>query len=137
VHAGLTTTNIGAVALNGYTPLFGSCTPKGCVELIKSVHTEPLEGKQVVVVGASNIVGIPLSLMLLAEGCTVTTCHIHTVDTAAQARNADILIVAVGKAGLVTRDWIKPGALHAAGCCTSNPVAATWSLWCSCSGALG
>ena len=109
----------------------------GCVELIKSVHTEPLQGKQVVVVGASNIVGIPLSLMLLAEGCTVTTCHIHTVDTAAQARNADILIVAVGKAGLVTRDWIKPGALHAAGCCTSNPVAATWSLWCSCSGALG
>ena len=110
VRVGLTTTNIGAVALNGYTPLFGSCTPKGCVELIKSVHTEhQLQGKQVVVVGASNIVGIPLSLMLLAEGCTVTTCHIHTVDTAAHARAADILVVAVGKAGLVTREWIKPG----------------------------
>ena len=62
-------------------------------------------------IGASNIVGRPMSLELLLAGCTVTTCHRFTKDSAAHARQADILVVAVGKPGLVTGDWIKPGAV--------------------------
>jgi len=107
---GFTPANVGAVALQGYEPLFVSCTPKGCLHMIKSVGL-PLRGKEAVVVGASNIVGIPMSLLLLGEGCTVSVCHIDTKDSKAHARTADILVVAVGKAGLVTRDWVKPGAI--------------------------
>eukprot|EP00746_Dinoflagellata_sp_MGD_P004329 gnl/MRDRNA2_/MRDRNA2_108334_c0_seq1.p1 gnl/MRDRNA2_/MRDRNA2_108334_c0~~gnl/MRDRNA2_/MRDRNA2_108334_c0_seq1.p1 ORF type:complete len:408 (+),score=82.81 gnl/MRDRNA2_/MRDRNA2_108334_c0_seq1:99-1322(+) len=107
---GFTPANIGSVALNGYAPLFCPCTPKGCLHLLKSVGV-PLRGKEAVVVGASNIVGIPMSLLLLKEGCTTSVCHIDTVDVAAHTRKADILVVAVGKAGLVRGDWIKPGAI--------------------------
>jgi methylenetetrahydrofolate dehydrogenase (NADP+)/methenyltetrahydrofolate cyclohydrolase len=64
-----------------------------------------------VVVGASNIVGRPMSLELLLAGCTVTTCHRFTRDLSAQVRRAELLVVAVGKAGLVQGDWIRPGAI--------------------------
>lgn len=107
---GFTPANIGSVALNGYDPLFCPCTPKGCLHLLKSVGV-PLRGKEAVIVGASNIVGIPMAFLLLKEGCTTSICHIDTVDVAAHTRKADILVVAVGKAGLVRGDWIKPGAV--------------------------
>merc|ERR1712224_616431 len=107
---GFTPANIGSVALNGYDPLFSPCTPKGCLHLLKSVGV-PLRGKEAVVVGASNIVGIPMALLLLKEGCTTSICHIDTVDVASHTRKADIVVVAVGKAGLARGDWIKPGAI--------------------------
>lgn len=102
--------NIGSVALNGFQPTFCPCTPKGCMFLLHSLGIS-LRGKEAVVVGASNIVGIPMTLLLLKEGCTVSVCHIDTVDPAVHTRTADILVVAVGKAGLVRGDWVKPGAI--------------------------
>jgi len=107
---GLTPCNIGSLALNGYTPTFCPCTPKGCLRMIKSLEM-PLRGKEAVIVGASNIVGVPMMLLLLNEGCTVSICHIDTQDSAAHTRTADILVVAVGKPGLVQKDWVKPGAI--------------------------
>ena len=107
---GFTSASMGTVAISGREPLFCPCTPLGCLHLIRSVGT-PLQGKEAVVIGASNIVGTPMALLLLREGCTVHVCHIDTRDTAAIARTADILVVAVGRAGLVKRDWVKPGAI--------------------------
>ena len=72
---------------------------------------EAIRGKDAVVVGASNHVGRPMTLELLLAGCTVTTCHRFTRDTAAHVANADIVVAAVGKPGLVKGDWIKPGAM--------------------------
>jgi len=109
---GFTMQSIGSVASSGQEPCFCPCTPKGCLRLIKSALGEMgLRGKEAVVIGASNIVGVPMALLLLREGCTVTVCHIDTVNTRAHARTADILVVAVGKAGLVQKDWVKPGAV--------------------------
>lgn len=88
--------NIGGIALTGVQPLFCPCTPKGCLRLLQSVG-KPLKGLEAVVIGASNIVGMPMMLLLLREGCTVTCCHIDTKDSAAHTRTADILVVAVGK----------------------------------------
>lgn len=102
--------NIGATAMHGHVPLHCPCTPQGCLHLIQSVGV-PLRGKEACVIGASNIVGIPMGALLLKEGMTVTTCHIDTVNVAAHSRHADVLVVAVGKAGLVTQDWVKPGAI--------------------------
>ena len=85
---GFTPPNIGGVALEGHEPLFCPCTPKGCLQLIKSVRTmadrgaTPLRGLEACVIGASNIVGMPMALLLMREGCTVTVCHIDTVDPA-------------------------------------------------------
>lgn len=102
--------HIGNLALSGQTPLFCPCTPQGCLHMIKSTGIS-LRGKEAVVIGASNIVGMPMELLLLKEGCTVSLCHIDTVDTASHARRADVLVVAVGKAHLVPGNWIKPGAV--------------------------
>lgn len=85
------------------------CTPLGCLKLLRKVH-EDLTGKHVVVIGASNLVGKPVSQLLLHEHCTVSIGHIHTRDTRSLARAGDILIVATGKHELVRGDWIKPGA---------------------------
>lgn len=101
---------LGHVALNGNEAPFCACTPQGCLQLIKSVGM-PLRGMEAVVVGASNIVGVPMLLLLLKESCTVSVCHIDTTNPTSHARRADILVVAVGKAGLVRGDWIKPGAI--------------------------
>ena len=100
--------NIGRLAVR--LPLLRSCTPLGIITLLKSTGIE-LYGKEAVVVGASNIVGRPMSLELLLAGCTVTTCHRFTQDLHAHVARADILVVAVGKPGLVKGDWIKPGAI--------------------------
>ncbi len=85
------------------------CTPLGCLELIQSVEPH-LSGKHAVVVGRSVLVGRPMTQLLLAQDCTVTHCHGKTVDLAAHTRQADILVSAVGKQGLITADMVKPGA---------------------------
>lgn len=91
-------------------PSYLPCTPKGILKLIKSTGIQ-LEGKNAVVVGRSNIVGKPVSILLLQENCTVTVCHSRTKNLAEVCRQADVLVVAVGKAGLITKDMIKPGAV--------------------------
>ncbi|HEB55949.1 MAG TPA: bifunctional methylenetetrahydrofolate dehydrogenase/methenyltetrahydrofolate cyclohydrolase FolD [Gammaproteobacteria bacterium] len=99
--------NIGRLALR--MPVLRPCTPRGVITLLESTG-EPLRGRDAVIVGASNIVGRPMSLELLLAGCTVTTCHRFTRDLAAHVRQAEILIVAVGKPGIVKGEWIKSGA---------------------------
>ena len=99
--------NVGRLALRN--PTLRPCTPRGIISLLEHTN-EPIRGKDAVVVGASNIVGRPMSLELLLAGCTVTTCHRFTRDTAAHVKRADIVVVAVGKVGLIKGDWIKPGA---------------------------
>lgn len=85
------------------------CTPAGCMELLWRSHV-PLAGANAVVVGRSNIVGKPMALMLLEANCTVTICHSRTKNLAEIVRNADIVVAAVGRAGFITGDMIKPGA---------------------------
>ncbi len=88
---------------------FVSCTPAGILELLKSVDT-PISGRHCVVIGRSNIVGKPVSLLMLRENATVTVCHSRTENLADEVRRADIVIAAVGKRRFVTADMIKPGA---------------------------
>ena len=87
-----------------------ACTPKGAMYMIRSTG-ENLAGKEAVVIGRSNIVGKPMALLLLRENCTVTICHSRTVNLKEHTRRADILVSAVGKAGFVTEDMVKPGAI--------------------------
>ncbi len=94
--------------MNG-EPGFVACTPKGVMRLLEVSGVE-LDGKNAVVVGRSNIVGKPMALLLLQKNCTVTIAHSHTKDLAVVTRSADILVVAVGRAGFITGDMIKPGA---------------------------
>jgi methylenetetrahydrofolate dehydrogenase (NADP+)/methenyltetrahydrofolate cyclohydrolase len=91
-------------------PVLRSCTPKGIMTLLQSTGVD-LTGKEAVVVGASNIVGRPVSLELLMARCTVTTCHSRTHDLQAHVRRADIVIAAVGIPEFIPGDWIKPGAI--------------------------
>lgn len=86
------------------------CTPLGCLMLLKNRLGQDLSGLKAVVIGKSNIVGKPMAQLLLAENCTVTVAHSKTRNTAELCREADILVVAVGRPGLVRGDWIKPGA---------------------------
>ena len=126
---GMNPANMGTVIAGD--PVLGPCTAVGAVELVTSLGLEcecdipdwvqeditrrnlkgGLYGKEVVVVGHSEIVGKPIGLLLLNQYCTVTTCHIGTQDLRAHTRAADILVVAVGRPGLVTADMIKPGAV--------------------------
>lgn len=87
-----------------------ACTPRGALYMIKSTGLD-LEGKEAVVIGRSNIVGKPMAMLLLRENCTVTICHSRTKNLAEHTRRADILVAAVGKAGFVTADMVKPGAV--------------------------
>lgn len=89
---------------------FKPCTPMGIIKLLDSVGCDP-KGKNAVVVGRSNIVGKPVALMLLARHATVTLCHSRTAHLRDEVSRADILVVAIGKAGLVRGDWVKPGAV--------------------------
>ena len=86
------------------------CTPLGIMKLLDSIGCDP-KGKNATVVGRSNIVGKPVALMLLARHATVTLCHSRTAQLKDEVSRADILVVAIGKAGLVRGDWIKPGAV--------------------------
>lgn len=100
--------NVGRILLGNYR--FLPCTPAGVMELLASAGVDP-KGKECVVVGRSNIVGKPQALLLLEKNGTVTVCHSRTANLAEHTRRADILVVAVGRAGFVTADMIKPGAV--------------------------
>ena len=100
--------NIGRLAVR--MPVLRPCTPRGVIRLLESTGA-PIRGQDAVIIGASNIVGRPMSLELLLAGCTVTICHRFTKDISAPIRNADILVAAAGKPGLIRGEWIKPGAI--------------------------
>ena len=87
-----------------------ACTPRGALYMIKSTGKD-LNGLEAVVIGRSNIVGKPMAMLLMRENCTVTVCHSRTKNLADHTRRADILVAAVGKAGFVTADMVKPGAI--------------------------
>lgn len=91
-------------------PRFRPCTPYGVMTMLESEGVA-LRGAEAVIVGASNIVGKPMAMLLLAAGATVTLCNSKTRDLGAQTRRADVLVVATGKPGIVTGDMVKPGAV--------------------------
>lgn len=101
--------NIGRLAQKGRDPLFVPCTPAGCLVLLKKSGAK-LDGANAVVVGRSNIVGMPAALLLVKENSTVTICHSRTKDLAEVCRSADVLIAAIGRARMIKGSWIKPGA---------------------------
>jgi methylenetetrahydrofolate dehydrogenase (NADP+)/methenyltetrahydrofolate cyclohydrolase len=105
---GLTPISAGLLAKG--RPGLRPCTPQGVIELLRR-HDVGLEGAEAVVVGRSDLVGKPLAALLLAANATVTTCHSRTRDLAAVCRRADVLVAAVGRAGLVRGDWVKEGAV--------------------------
>lgn len=100
--------NLGRLAQR--LPLLRPCTPKGIITLLESTG-QTIRGKDAVIVGASNIVGRPMGLELLLAGCTVTTTHRFTRNLPEKVSQADIVVVAAGKPGLVKGEWIKPGAI--------------------------
>jgi len=100
--------NVGRLAQR--IPLLRPCTPRGIMTLLESTGVD-LRGLDALVVGASNIVGRPMSLELLLAGCTVTTCHRFTRDLAGKVAASDLVVAAVGKPGLVAGEWIRPGAI--------------------------
>lgn len=103
-----TRVNMGKLMTGDYK--IGPCTPSGILELLKKYNIE-ISGKHCVIVGRSNIVGKPMALMMLKNDATVTICHSKTADLADKCREADILICAVGKKHVITKDMIKPGAV--------------------------
>lgn len=100
--------NVGRITLGD--PVFLPCTPAGVMELLRRSGIDPA-GRRCVVIGRSNIVGKPMALLLLAANGTVTVCHSKTPDLPSVTRQADILVSAVGRAGFVTADMVKPGAV--------------------------
>jgi methylenetetrahydrofolate dehydrogenase (NADP+)/methenyltetrahydrofolate cyclohydrolase len=104
---GLNPVNAGrlALGLEGFVP----CTPYGCLLLLRDLHPK-LAGMEAVVVGRSNLVGKPMAQLLTRESCTVTVVHSRTRDLAAHVARADIVVAAVGVAGLIRGAWVKPGA---------------------------
>lgn len=101
--------NIGRLAQKGREPLFIPATPSGIMYLLEESGAQ-LDGANAVILGRSNIVGMPVSLLLVKANSTVTICHSHTKDIPAITREADILVAAIGSADYVRGDWIKPGA---------------------------
>ncbi len=106
---GFTPVNIGLLT-SGLKPYAYPCTPKGIMTILKEYNINP-DGKHAVVVGRSNIVGKPLSIMLLNANATVTTCHSHTKNLKDITKTADILVVAVGKPKFITAEMVKEGAV--------------------------
>ena len=106
---GFSPINIGRLAQKGRQPLFVPCTPYGCIYLLEQAGVK-IEGANAVVLGRSNIVGMPAALLLVGKNATVTVCHSRTRDLPSVVRQADILIAAIGKMEMVRGDWIKPGA---------------------------
>ena len=102
--------NIGRLAQKGREPLFVPCTPDGCIYLIDQTGFQ-LKGSNAVVLGRSNIVGMPVALLLVKRDATVTICHSRSKDLPSICRSADVLIAAVGRPEMVKADWIKPGAV--------------------------
>lgn len=102
--------NVGRLAMKRRDPLFIPCTPAGILVLLQKAGVK-FSGARAVVIGRSNIVGMPTSLLLVRENATVTICHSRTENLPAIVREADILIAAIGKPKFVRGDWIKPGAV--------------------------
>jgi methylenetetrahydrofolate dehydrogenase (NADP+) / methenyltetrahydrofolate cyclohydrolase len=100
--------NAGALMVGA--PLFKPCTPYGCMKMLESIEY-PLRGARAVVIGASNIVGKPMAMLLLQAGATVTICNSKTRDLSTHTRDADVLVVATGKPNMITGNMIKPGAV--------------------------
>jgi methylenetetrahydrofolate dehydrogenase (NADP+) / methenyltetrahydrofolate cyclohydrolase len=100
--------NIGRLAIR--QPTLRSCTPFGVIKMLQAANID-LMGLDATIVGVSNHVGRPMALELLLAGCTITSCHRHTKDLAGKVRQADLIIAAAGKAGLIQGDWIKAGAI--------------------------
>ena len=99
-----------AGALMTGMPGFWPCTPYGCMKMLESINYD-LKGKHAVVIGRSNIVGKPMALMLLQKNATVTICHSATPDLKAMTLQADVIVAAVGKRNVLTKDMVKPGAV--------------------------
>ncbi len=99
-----------AGALMTGKPLFKPCTPYGCMKLLESIDY-PIRGARAVIVGASNIVGKPMAMLLLQAGATITICNSKTKDIGAHTREADILVVATGIPKMITANMVKPGAV--------------------------
>lgn len=106
---GISVSNLGRLLSDGKNKL-SACTPKGCIDLLKNDNIA-IEGKHAVVIGRSNIVGKPIAIMLLNENATVTMCHSKTRNLAEITKQADILIVSIGRANFVTADMVKKGAV--------------------------
>lgn len=102
--------NIGRLAMKGRDPLFVPCTPNGCLRLLHEMGVN-LNGADAVVLGRSNIVGLPMAMLLQKANATVTICHSRTKDLAGYLRRADVVVAAVGIAEMVTGDMLKPGAV--------------------------
>lgn len=102
--------NIGMLGMKGRTPTFTPATPTGCMVLLEEAGAQ-VAGANAVVLGRSNIVGLPVALMLIKANATVTVCHSRTRDIPAIVREADILIAAIGQPEYVKGDWLKPGAV--------------------------
>jgi len=102
--------NIGRLAMKGRDPLFVPCTPAGAMVMLEKTLPK-LEGVNAVVLGRSNIVGMPVALLLVRANATVTICHSRSKDLPGICREADVLIAAVGRPEMVKRDWVKPGAV--------------------------
>ena len=100
--------NAGALMVGA--PLFKPCTPYGCMKMLESIEY-PLRGARAVVIGASNIVGKPMAMLLLQAGATVTICNSKTKDLSVHTKDADIVVVATGKPKMITGNMIKPGAV--------------------------
>jgi methylenetetrahydrofolate dehydrogenase (NADP+) / methenyltetrahydrofolate cyclohydrolase len=107
---GIHPVNIGKLAQKGREPRFVACTPAGVMVLLRSV-LDDLTGLNAVVLGRSNIVGMPVALLLIEANATVTVCHSRTKNLAETCAQADILIAAVGRQEIVKADWVKPGAV--------------------------
>jgi len=107
---GFSARNIGELALKGGKPSAVACTPFGCMELLKRSGVD-VAGKDCVVLGRSNIVGMPMALLLTHANGSIKICHSRTKDIAGECRKADIVIAAIGKPEFVKGDWLKPGAV--------------------------
>ncbi len=102
--------NIGLLAMKGREPLYIPATPAGIMVILKDIGVE-LSGANAVVIGRSNIVGMPIALLLMEANATVTMCHSRTKNLQAHLKDADVVIAAVGRAGYVKGDWLKPGCV--------------------------
>lgn len=102
--------NIGRLAQKGREPVFVPCTPAGCMVLLEKAGAQ-LSGANAVVLGRSNIVGMPVALLLVKANATVTVCHSRTHDLPSVVREADVLVAAIGQPEFVKKEWVKPGAI--------------------------
>ena len=100
--------NAGALMIGA--PIFRPCTPYGCMKMLESIDC-PIRGARAVIVGASNIVGKPMAMLLLQAGATVTICNSKTKNLSAHTKEADILVVATGRPKMITAEMVKPGAV--------------------------